>query len=203
MGRFDSSSLSCLRDYRAALSLMLSQSGPVSLCLMLFGLLIARVFLGGISALDVFVLVAFLGLRGFVEWGLHLYIFNASPLPVLGWRLCNPISVMHGHHHANPEKLEMLFFGWKGVVVVVLLSFIVLSLLFDDVGLAVSGVLAAVVNLLLYEWFHLIAHSSISPRSPRFRRCIDNHRRHHYVNGNMSFGVSSIIADKVFKTYVE
>ncbi|MFZ5722960.1 MAG: sterol desaturase family protein [Pseudomonadota bacterium] len=188
-------------NYPEAVRFMFSHAGPGLLLAILISALAARPMLGGISWRDAVIVLLFVGLRGFMEWGLHRYVFNAAPLPLLGVRLHNPISVMHGTHHANPRQAEALFFGWKGVLLVLFLSLLTLLLLFRDVGLAVSGLLAVVVNLLLYEWFHLVAHSSIAPSFPPFRAAVHNHRRHHFVDGDHSFGVTSILADRVLGTY--
>jgi len=203
MKNIEMNGLEFLKDYRSAMGFMFSRSGPIALLLGLLLFSVYRLFLSDPLLIDFVIMAVFIGCRSFVEWGLHMYIFNAAKLPLVGWRLRNPISAMHMEHHKNPSCPEGLFFGWAGVLMVVLLSFSILTLVFGDVRLAASGVIAVIINLLLYEWFHLISHSSISPTSRFFRRAVDNHRRHHSEDGRLSLGVSSILADKLLGTYVE
>lgn len=187
--------------YREAVALMASQGGPWLLVLTVVGCLLLRASLGGVGLPDALVVLSFVSLRSFMEWALHTYIFNAAPLPWLKWRLRNPISAMHGEHHRDPHKIEALFFGWRGVAAVLAASYLFLFLLFRDGGLALSGLMAVATNLFLYEWCHVVSHSDIAPASPRFAAVIENHRKHHHVDGNRYMGVSSVLADKVFGTY--
>ena len=154
-----------------------------------------------VCLIDAVVIVVFIGARSLVEWLLHMYVFNASPLPFIGWRFRNPISAMHREHHQDPRHVESLFFGWKGIFFVLLCSLFVLLIVFRDLSLSVSGMVAVTINLLLYEWCHLIAHSNIEPAWLPFKRVVSNHRRHHSVDGGKSMGVTSILADKMFGTY--
>lgn len=188
-------------SYRAALALMATQGGPWLLVLLLAYCTFIRIILGSFGFFDVLTIMTFIFMRGFMEWALHSYIFNAAPLPWVRWRLRNPISSMHGEHHRNPEKVDALFFGWKGIAAVLAATSVFLFLVFRDMGHVLSSLIAVVINLLMYEWCHVVSHSKITPRFPFFAAVIDNHRKHHHVDGDKHMGVSSVLADKVFGTY--
>ncbi|MDF1637855.1 sterol desaturase family protein [Alcanivorax jadensis] len=189
------------KSYREGVGFMFSHWGPRLLLAFMLSLVLARAVIGEIGFIDCMVIAVFFLFRGFMEWLLHMYIFNASPLPIIGWRLRNPISAMHRVHHCNPKDAESLFFGWKGVFFVLFFSHFFLLILFQNFSLSISGMIAVSINLLFYEWFHLVAHSNIEPSWPPFKRAILNHRRHHFVDGQKSMGVTSILADKLFGTY--
>lgn len=188
-------------SYGEAFLAMFSSAGPKTLLAAVVLTCVARLSLGEVAIGDGLVFVSLILLRGFMEWALHMYIFNAAPLPLIGWRLRNPISIMHGQHHEDPGRLETLFFGWKGVLFVIAASFGLLLFVFRDARLAMSGLSAVAINLLMYEWCHIVAHSKIKPENHFFRQVIENHRNHHFVDGAMSMGVSSVLADKVLGTY--
>lgn len=188
-------------SYGEAFLLMFSSAGPQTLLVVTILACVARLSLGAMAIGDGLVFTSFILLRSFMEWALHMYIFNAAPLPLTGWRLRSPISIMHGQHHEDPSRLETLFFGWKGVLFVIAVSFGLLVIVFRNERLAISGISAVAINLLMYEWCHIVAHSKINPENYFFRKVIENHRSHHYVDGAMSMGVSSVLADKVLGTY--
>lgn len=188
-------------SYKEAVPFMFSYSGPQLLVLLLVFFLIARYLFGSFSIWEAVIFFTFIALRSFMEWGLHKYIFNADPLPLTRWRLISPISRMHQIHHEHPYQVEALFFGWKGVLAVVSGSWCALLFIFMDVSMALSGGAAVIINLLLYEWFHLLAHSNIVPRFKPFYEAVSNHRSHHFNDGRGSFSVSSAIADKLLGTF--
>lgn len=144
--------------------------------------------------------VVFFG-RGIIEWLVHTYILHARPLPWLHWRCRSALSRLHTEHHKNPSDITALFFGGKSVLLTTLVMAATFSMIMPRQELAPSLLMVILLNTLLYEWCHMLAHSSITPSSAYFRRIILNHRWHHYRDSQKWLGVSSTLGDKLFGTH--
>jgi sterol desaturase/sphingolipid hydroxylase (fatty acid hydroxylase superfamily) len=188
------------RSYREVAAFMWRHSGPrLSLALLMAGLLSKAT--GDTSWVDGAIVLAMFLLRGFLEWPFHKYVWHSSPLPLVGWRLRNPVADMHARHHRDPFQSEGLIFGAPGVALACTLIFLMGSGLTGSPSLGVTFVIGFIVVLVTHEWHHVIAHSGIEPVSPLFRRAVRCHRWHHYADGQACMGVSSVLADRLLGTY--
>lgn len=178
--------------------IFLSRREPLAaLLLLLLGLACHAVV--GMTWSSVAVPVLVVGSRSLLEWLGHRYILHARPLRLGRRTLVNPVARMHAEHHGHPEGLDGIFFGARAVVATTLLLFATTAPVLGlrhSLGL-VNGYVAA---LLIYEWFHLLAHSSIAPRSSWLRHVVAHHRHHHAVDPAACYCVSAIWADRLLGT---
>jgi hypothetical protein len=101
----------------------------------------------------------------------------------------DPASAEHLAHHARPDRFAA---WWKkaGFVAGLLLVLGWLSIPFaSGLGLA----------YLAYETLHKLAHET-APRTRYGARVRERHFRHHFVDPNMSHGVSTGLFDILFRT---
>lgn len=161
----------------------------------------AHHFLIGWSLVDIIIVILFVFLKSIPEWFIHTYIMHANPLPLLGFRLKNPIYYMHLHHHKYPEDIEGLFFKGRSIFALLVITYLV----FLPVSLHVTNifVFCFALGLLFYEVFHMFSHSAIEIPNKKLMSVVMNHRCHHQLSSRYYFGVSSILADRLFKTLQE
>lgn len=189
-------------SYKGVVFFMLKHSGPKIALLVIVMCLGYRFYMGWVFW-DFLIVGLMFSFRGFLEWSFHSYIWHSRPLPVVRWRIRNPVAVMHTNHHKNPYDSDGLIFGGIGVVLVCALLMLGGWLVFNSLSLGISIVLGFMIVLLNHEWHHVLAHSGINPVSPLFRKAVMCHRLHHQGNANTCMGVSSVLADKVLGTYEE
>lgn len=180
------------------LRLFASQKGPWVLLASIIFLALAYQYLYQWQWLEVAFVFMFFILRGFVEWLIHAYIMHARPLPIFKIRLKNPIYTMHIHHHKFPDDLDGLFFKGRSVFLLLLVCFLFFYMLSIRISIMVTLCLA--IGLLMYEVFHMLSHSKIQLKNRYLMALLMNHRNHHRLNATRFMGVSSLLADKFFKT---
>lgn len=138
--------------------------------------------------------------RSFLEWLVHRYVWHARAGSLVG-AIFSPVIVLHQQHHRDPDDLDGLVFG-AGAPCVLFVGPVFLAILVPSVplwwGLCAGAVLMAV--LLVYEWFHVLAHSDVQPRYAWLANLVGNHRRHHRGEPDACYGVSSALADRVLGT---
>ena len=114
--------------------------------------------------------------------------------------LLNLIKRLHFDHHVDPKNLHLLFlpiwYSFPNFVLLCVIFYISTSML----ALTVAFGGGLICMLLLYEWKHYIAHTSIKPRTQFGQRIKKLHLLHHYKNENYWFGVSSPYVDIIFGT---
>lgn len=187
-----------MRSRQQLLQLLWQQSGPKVLAAALFVVAVAHQLTVGWGWGDVVIVFSFVLLRSIVEWCIHAYIMHAAPLPLVGWRLKNPIYHMHIYHHKHSDDLDGLFFKGRGVFVLLFISYLVL--LPFSLHVANLFVFCFALGLLFYEVFHMLSHSDVQLASKKIMSVVMNHRHHHEHSARNYFGVSSLLADKLFKT---
>lgn len=188
-------------NYRQAVALMLAQGGPWVLISGIVTCALLRSLSGPLTAWDGVIFTAVFFGRGTIEWLIHTYVLHARPLPLVHWQCHSVLSRMHTEHHRHPGDIDTLFFGGKSLLLVTLVMAAAFSILIPRHELALTLLSVILLNTLLYEWCHMLAHSTITPRSAYFRRIILNHRWHHYRDSQKWLGVSSTTGDKLFGTY--
>jgi sterol desaturase/sphingolipid hydroxylase (fatty acid hydroxylase superfamily) len=164
----------------------------VSLCL---GLLVASE--GFSIATVLFLLAAGLLSWGFIEYGLHRFIFHYHARSSFGRNL---VYQAHLSHHENPKARDRIFaslllstpiataywlFAWATTR-----SWAAASWLF--IGMA--------AGYFCYEWLHFQAHHGRS-RLRLLRYLRKYHLSHHYKTPELRFGVTSPLFDFVFGTF--
>ena len=185
--------------YMEVCARLIGSAGPlVALGLLLVSSLV--VFNAGHGVTLLFSMAVGLICRSFLEWLVHRYVWHARPGSLSG-TLFSPIVVLHQQHHRQPDDLDGLMFGAAApcvLFVVPVLPTVILPSVPLWWGLCAGAVLMAV--LLVYEWFHVLAHSDVQPRSAWLATLVGNHRRHHHGAPDACFGVSGVLADRVLGT---
>lgn len=152
---------------------------------------------------DLLVIAAFFLFRGILEWAIHVWLYHASPLPLLGWRLASETSELHRQHHENPHDLSRLLITHKGVLILACLVFSGSALVFQSFNFAATMTLGLVVVGVMIEVVHLICHCRIPHKHGVMRRLVWLHRHHHWNDPDNFYGVSSSLGDKLFGTYTK
>jgi len=132
------------------------------------------------------------------EYGLHRGIFHFDePLPDNKWALWLHF-IIHGIHHTIPMDPDRLVFP-------PVLGVIVYSMFFPLITWLMPGNLARIfapgfiLGYMCYDMTHIYIHHCV-PFIEHLKEMKRYHNKHHYVDGDRGYGITSKIWDKVFKT---
>src|SRR3984885_15242064 len=132
------------------------------------------------------------------EYGMHRFAFHAPPLV---WpRLRRLQHRLHYDHHAEPNRLDLLFLPLWFLVPNPAFAAGLFALLFGPEA-ASSALLGMMLAILHYEWVHYVAHIPYQPRTRIGRWIKQYHLRHHLISEKHWFGVSNPALDGVFGTF--
>jgi hypothetical protein len=173
--------------------------------------LLARAMLGGILTWrDVAATAAMLAVFPFGEWAIHVYLLHLPPVRWRGRQVQLVTAASHRQHHERPHHLGLILLGpaeavalLAGAVPVVIGTGVgALALAGVDVwlGPVLTATVATYALILAYEWTHLLIHTAYRPRSRAFAAIHRGHRLHHFKNEHYWHGVTSTVADHVFRT---
>jgi len=132
------------------------------------------------------------------EYGFHRFSFHAEPSRLAFVRKLQ--HRLHYDHHAEPERLDLLFLPVWFLVPNLAITALAFALLFGwaSVASAMFGVTLAIFH---YEWVHYVAHIPYQPRTRVGRWLKQYHLRHHFISEKFWFGVSNPSMDFVGRTY--
>ncbi|MBO9129355.1 sterol desaturase family protein [Bacillus sp. 165] len=160
--------------------------------------MLSFLFVNGITlALTAFYLI---GLIVFIfsEYITHRFLFHLKP-PKNTFFL-KMLKRLHYDHHAYPNELHLLFLPlWYSLPNFMILAAIFFSITKSFIGSTAFGA-GLITMLLIYEWKHYIAHTSIKPRTALGKWFKKLHILHHYKNEKYWFGVSNPFVDVLFGT---
>ena len=131
----------------------------------------------------------------FIEYVIHRFAFHSASSHVLA----KPFnSALHELHHNDPNNIEYVAAPLILAVPVYVLIALGLSLV---TSLAtVNSLMAGItIGFLMYEMLHYAAHHH-SAKGPVLKFLKRQHMMHHFVDHTKSFGVTSPLWDKIFKT---
>ena len=132
------------------------------------------------------------------EYGCHRFGFHAEPSRFAFVRRLQ--HRLHYDHHAEPDRLDLLFLPVWFLVPNLGLTALGFALLFGW-SVVASVMCGTTLAILHYEWVHYIAHIPCQPRT-RFGRWIKQyHLRHHFISEKLWFGVSNPSMDFVGRTW--
>ena len=158
-------------------------------------LLAARLAWGSWSRSDAVVVLALLAVNPFTEWVIHVFVLHC---PADGGLRDRIAGYSHRRHHEDPRDLRFQFihpaviYGGMVVGAAIVLGF--------RTPAALTGVLAAAVLTLIYEWVHFLIHTDYAPKHAAYRRLHRAHRLHHFRNEQYWLGVTTRTADRVLHT---
>lgn len=153
----------------------------------------------GLTTLPWYIFVGcFLGgmlLWTFAEYWIHRAIFHYEPKSAWGQRLH---FLMHGVHHAYPRDSTRLVMPPVVSLPLAVLFYGLFRWLFGAYHPAVFA--GFVLGYVIYDSIHYATHHlPMRGRIGRFLKA--HHMRHHYVDEDRSFGISTPLWDWVFGTY--
>ena len=147
------------------------------------------------SLADAVVVVVLVALQPFTEWVIHVTVLHC---PADGGRRDRLAGYSHRRHHENPRDLRYQFLHPRVVYGGIVLDALVL--LAFRTPAALTGLLAATVLTLVYEWVHFLIHTDYGPRHELYRRLHRAHRLHHFRNERYWLGVTARTGDRVLRT---
>ena len=140
----------------------------------------------------------------FIEYFTHKYILH-MPRPSDAdkhprWNLL--ADRIHYMHHQQPKKTEHIFAEWWMTLpllgVYLLLTYVITA----SVAITLYFNTLVIAYFLIYEWTHFIAHfDGYTPRTAYGRFMKKFHLWHHYKNEDYWYGITSPIADWVFRKW--
>jgi sterol desaturase/sphingolipid hydroxylase (fatty acid hydroxylase superfamily) len=146
------------------------------------------------------ILSIFLGIFvwSFTEYLLHRGIFHFDdPLPDHPFFLWLHF-IIHGIHHTIPMDPDRLVFPpTLGVIVFSMIFPILTSLFPGNLGRLVS--VGFLIGYVCYDMTHIYIHHG-TPWIQHFKEMKKYHNKHHYLDGNKGYGITTKIWDKVFGT---
>lgn len=158
-----------------------------------------RLYLGDWNMVDFWVMVAIIAFFPFQEYLTHRFLLHHPPIVIFGKRYETIIALVHRVHHRDPWHMQRAI----NPPVAIVLYAIGLPLLFCPffkLPHAMTGVAGSWLVLLVYEWIHLLIHTSHVPRNWLFKRIWRNHRLHHFKSEHFWYNVSTYGVDLLLHT---
>jgi len=134
----------------------------------------------------------------FAEYALHRCVFHFDD-----YTPDHPFALylhflIHGIHHLIPMDPDRLVFPPVLGIIVYSLLFPIITFFFQgNLGRAVGA--GFIIGYVGYDMTHIYIHHC-SPWIGHFKEMKKYHNKHHYVDGNKGYGITSKFWDKVFRT---
>lgn len=143
------------------------------------------------------VLVGFL-LFSFNEYAIHRWVYHRFAVQPDA-----PASARsHLRHHLDPTDLDYIFNPPRFSLPLQAAYFLLVSLVFWDLGMGGAVMAGATAAMLYYEYVHFTTHRpGIQPWMPWNRRLKRMHLWHHYKHEDHWFGVTTSVFDRAFGSY--
>ncbi|TNE33058.1 fatty acid hydroxylase [bacterium] len=131
----------------------------------------------------------------FAEYALHRFVFHYEPKSNWGKQLH---WMMHGVHHDYPQDAKRLVLppGLSLLFSTILYLFFYLFIPIPTLYNFFAGFL---LGYLVYDISHYALHH-FSFKSNLFKKIKLHHMKHHYVDPNVGYGVSTPLWDYIFRT---
>jgi len=134
------------------------------------------------------------------EYTTHRFVLHARPARhqfLLGLQ-----HRLHYDHHAEPERLDLLFLPLWFLIPVQALFAAAYFAITRSIVVTESLVAGNLLGVLYYEWVHYVAHIPLRPVT-RFGRWIKKyHLWHHFKSERYWFGVTNPAFDVLHRTFI-
>ncbi|MBL4689587.1 MAG: sterol desaturase family protein [Nannocystaceae bacterium] len=161
---------------------------------------VARIVVGGLSAWDLLLVAAFVGLQPMTEWVVHTGILHWRPRKLGPLRIDTLLSSAHRAHHERPHDEAHWFIPFRSGFVGVVFAMVAGWILLPTMGLWLSMLFIVHAIALSYEWTHFLCHSSYRPQGRVYKRIWRFHRLHHFKNEHYWMGVTMHMGDLILGT---
>jgi hypothetical protein len=131
----------------------------------------------------------------FIEYIVHTRVLH-FPRSRTSERVNKFLDDIHHEHHRRPSDLDHVFGDVRLVAGTLLVTFIPALLVSTGCAFMLAWVL--LTYYLIYEWFHLTAHTGRVPKTRYGKYMKKYHLRHHFQNDSYWYGITSPIGDMVF-----
>ncbi|MGO8740747.1 sterol desaturase family protein [Rhodoblastus sp.] len=131
------------------------------------------------------------------EYVWRRFAFHAPPAP--GPSALRLQRRLHFDHHAEPNRLDLLFLPIWFLAALLAASAALFWLVFGAYAVA-SLVFGVGLAILHYEWTHYVAHIPYQPHTAWGRYIKRYHLRHHFISEKSWFGVSNPTFDYLYGT---
>jgi len=106
--------------------------------------------------------------------------------------------IFHGVHHEYPSDSKRLVMPPVASLPMGLVAWIIFSMIFGEKAIPVFA--GGLLGYLIYDTTHFVVHHSSMPTA--FGKLIKKaHMRHHFLDPDEDYGVSSPLWDIIFRTY--
>lgn len=183
-----------------ALPIFLRHASPRILIVSLFVAVAVRFWLGGWSIWDLLPVAGVFAYWPVQEWLIHVFILHFKPVRVFGRTIDPLVPRSHRAHHRDPWNYEILFIPMHSFLYSLPITILIWTFITPNASLATSGIVAAIVLSLHYEWVHFLIHTRVTPRSRYYQRLWRNHRLHHFKNEHYWYGVTRLEGDRLLGT---
>ena len=128
------------------------------------------------------------------EYAMHRYLFHLkSNVSVLNWL----VYLIHGNHHTSPNDPLRGLMPLPVSVSIGGLIWVACLALFGNAG--TWAFLGFMIGYVIYDTVHFACHQW--PMRGRLGMMLKRHHmRHHYVNEDTNYGISTLFWDRVFGT---
>ncbi len=130
----------------------------------------------------------------FFEYVLHRYLFHIAENAFRGSRRLQYL--LHGVHHEYPNDAQRTLLPTLPKTLFTILFFGLYFLIFGNSGAFFTS--GFMMGYYLYSLMHYSIHRFKAPKL--LKPLWEHHHRHHHLNDDLAFGVSSTFWDRVFKT---
>ncbi|HYC24460.1 MAG TPA: sterol desaturase family protein [Roseiarcus sp.] len=166
--------------------------------LVVWVLVLVALGLLGLATLSVFWVAVGALLFYLSEYSFHRFAFHARPSR---WTWLRRMQHrLHYDHHAEPNRLDLLFLPIWFLVPNLILDGVIITLIVGAERLP-AVLLGIGLAILHYEWVHYVAHIPYQPKTASGRWMKQYHLRHHFISEKHWFGVSNPSLDVLYGTY--
>ena len=158
-----------------------------------------RLWMGHWQPVDLLIAALVAAFFPFQEYFTHRFLLHQHPWMPFGRHRESIIALVHRVHHRDPWHMQRAI---NPPVAIVWYAYGLPFLFFPWLPLpqAMTAVASFWIVLLIYEWIHLLIHTSHVPRNWLYKRIWTNHRLHHFKNEHFWFNVSTYGVDLLMQT---
>jgi hypothetical protein len=158
-----------------------------------------RLYFGQWHWADLLIALLILAVFPFQEYFIHMFFLHRPPFKIFGQQRESLAALVHRVHHRDPWHMERAI-NPPVAVVMYAVGLPILFFPFLPRPQAMTGVAGSWVALFVYEWIHLLIHTSHAPKNWLYKRIWRNHRLHHFKNEHYWYNVSTYGIDLLFHT---